>query len=82
MATSERRYIKPDPKRPGLKVSVDLRLRKAGQKHIPDEGMWVLAGDPYYNRRLRDGDVVEAEPPPEPVPAPAKASAPAVKDKE
>ncbi len=31
--------------------------------HMPAEGLEVLEGDKYWRRRLRDGDVVIADPP-------------------
>jgi hypothetical protein len=40
-----------------------VRQPDRGWMPLPPDGEWVLL-DEYWARRLRDGDVVEAEPPP------------------
>ena len=59
-----------------VKAAPGMKIRDPDLKDlIPDEGRDVPDTD-YWQRRLRDGDVVEAKPPaevPEP-PAPAPAS--------
>lgn len=50
-----RMFVKP---KPGLKV----REPNPPYAHIPEEGKEVPA-DSYWMRRVRDGDVIQVEPP-------------------
>lgn len=62
---SQRIFIKPAPQAEG---QPPLKVRKPVNGHLAEQGETVNL-DSYWQRRLNDGDVVEAE---EPVEAPAK----------
>lgn len=54
MSTNDRVYVKPGP---GLKYRDEYT-----RQHIPDSGAFVKR-TVFVERRLRDGDIVVAEPP-------------------
>ncbi|KAF1003341.1 MAG: hypothetical protein GAK28_04780 [Luteibacter sp.] len=59
-----------------VKAAPGMKIRDPDLKDLlPDEGRDVPSSD-YWHRRLRDGDVVEAEPPAAPVPKAEKAIKP------
>jgi hypothetical protein len=53
-------YVRPATNADGNSMLV--RQPDRGWMPLPPDGEWVLL-DEYWARRLRDGDVVEAEPP-------------------
>ena len=69
---SQRIFIKPAPQPEGQPA---LKVRKPVNGHLAEQGETVNM-DSYWQRRLTDGDVVEAEEPAE-VPAKPRSGKPA-----
>lgn len=70
-------YVKPAALADGTTALV--RQPQRGWQPLPPEGGWVPS-DEYWNRRVRDGDVIETAPPPDPADEPS-APAPTRKTK-